>query len=480
METIKTFLFGKPRIKETSIADLKTVSKAIEDKKPVIELFRTENCPTLEQLIVGTSKASLVFKEDGLRDKHLEELGRPLRSSESSAKAIKKDKLMAKKIGMIGQSSAEATIHDIDEKKSKFITDRGIKKELVIKVTLDAIETQNDRDSFYTESLASFLVAKDDVINFTSVQGSFICNGRGYMIMEKFDGNLEDFKKIMKRDASEKDWENMYLQILASLHYLQTKYKMVHHDLHGGNIMIQKTKADGHFKYNIDGKEYKIKNRGFIVKIIDFGYATYIFRRKRYFRHDATIPEGPKWGNYGTSFDKAYDVLHSSLIISTLKLKLNGKSKGSIFKKITSNILKSGNYNPKLGRIVKSKEWTYTSKGRPYGKLPQNVTPNFMIKKLYTPEGSWKSNKPWVSTEKEKLVLTPKFGKTPEPISPPQTQLLPTQLTPAPKEKRKRARKSDCGGLTIVKLKKLATKEKLKGRSKMNKEELCLKLGLEF
>lgn len=48
------------------------------------------------------------------------------------------------------------------------------------------------------------------------------------------------------------------------------------------------------------------------------------------------------------------------------------------------------------------------------------------------------------------------------------------------KKKKKIAKKSDCNGLSVAQLKKMASDKKIKGRSKMNKEKLCIALGLKF
>ena len=448
----------KDSMKHASIADLQTVTRAIGDGKPVIELFKTENCPTLDQLIVGKMKASKVFPVNGLRDDIIYES----EDYYDSGMVLEYTQLK-KDIGMIGKASSEATIHDIDEKKSKFVTDRGIKKQLVVKVSLFPVNVKDESDPFYIESLASFLLAQDDVINFTSMHGSFVCGGLGYMIMEKFDGTLSEAKKIIGRDMSEDDdVRNMYFQVLASLHYMQVKYKMVHHDLHGDNVMLQKVKKGGYFKYNINGKEYKIKNLGFVVKIIDFGFATFTFRKKRYYRSDMEKYQTIENGNYSTKFDKAYDVMYTTLM-------LDDTLESDITEKAVDIIFESGDKMTSDRKFDKNKQWTLTKNHRPYGKLPSELSPLLLIKKLYKQykTGSWSAKEQWFLTNK--------------PVKPVAPKLKPVKARKAtPKIGKKKAKKSDCGGRTVIILKNLARDKKIKGYSKLNKEELCIKLGLKF
>ena len=65
---------------------------------------------------------------------------------------------------------------------------------------------------------------------------------------------------------------SMYLQILFSLHTAYTDFGFTHYDLHGGNIMVQKTNNNQivYIPYMYKGTKYYVMTRS-IAKIIDYG-----------------------------------------------------------------------------------------------------------------------------------------------------------------------------------------------------------------
>jgi len=81
---------------------------------------------------------------------------------------------------------------------------------------------------------------------------------------------------------------SIVIQTIFAISVLQRKFGIQHNDLHLGNIMLQELiTGDGipamfglydlsqaeYLKYEIDGKEIYLKNNGFLVKIVDFGYS---------------------------------------------------------------------------------------------------------------------------------------------------------------------------------------------------------------
>ena len=72
---------------------------------------------------------------------------------------------------------------------------------------------------------------------------------------------------------SDEEWKGMVFQLVYTLAVIQRYYKMMHNDFHYGNILIDNTiKPGGYFVYQINGKEYYIKNNGIIPKIWDFEF----------------------------------------------------------------------------------------------------------------------------------------------------------------------------------------------------------------
>lgn len=91
------------------------------------------------------------------------------------------------------------------------------------------------------------------------------------LYMEYINGqNLSEwYKQVHTND----EWYSVFFQILYSLLTLDKYFGMIHGDLHAGNIIIKKIPSGGTWKYKINDKVYSIKNLGYQVCIIDFGYA---------------------------------------------------------------------------------------------------------------------------------------------------------------------------------------------------------------
>jgi hypothetical protein len=68
-------------------------------------------------------------------------------------------------------------------------------------------------------------------------------------------------------------WKSLVFQIVYTLNILQKKYKMMHNDLHYGNILVDNTiKPGGYFVYEINNKKYYIPNHGIVLKLWDFEF----------------------------------------------------------------------------------------------------------------------------------------------------------------------------------------------------------------
>jgi hypothetical protein len=116
-------------------------------------------------------------------------------------------------------------------------------------------------------------------------------------VMEKLDGNIIDiFTKFLNTKINYEDYLNIQLQILYALYILRFN-NIQHNDLHLQNILYKQIKSpflsdeqnnsikndyfiDGvstqhipFFEFYIDGIPIKIRNLGYLIKIIDFGYS---------------------------------------------------------------------------------------------------------------------------------------------------------------------------------------------------------------
>lgn len=76
------------------------------------------------------------------------------------------------------------------------------------------------------------------------------------------------------RTCTDQEAVNVFMQIIIGIIAMQKYYKMTHGDLHSNNILIQKVKPGGVWKFQINDKEFMIPNIGWMVVINDFGFAT--------------------------------------------------------------------------------------------------------------------------------------------------------------------------------------------------------------
>lgn len=105
-----------------------------------------------------------------------------------------------------------------------------------------------------------------------------------YVLVSEFieGSSMEDW--IYERcdtddEPSNEEWASIVFQILYTTFVMQDKYKLMHNDMHYGNILMDTTiKPEGYFVYKLIDKdnnttEYYIKNRGIIPKLWDFEFA---------------------------------------------------------------------------------------------------------------------------------------------------------------------------------------------------------------
>jgi len=128
-------------------------------------------------------------------------------------------------------------------------------------------------------------------------------------ILEK---SKEDFKKINKNNEEEvkifyqnrdDEWKSYLFQICFALAISQKKYEFVHNDLHSSNIMYVETN-DKFIYYRINSNYYRIPTYGKILKIIDFGRATFNFNGEVFFS-DVFKINGDAGGQYTYPFEKS-------------------------------------------------------------------------------------------------------------------------------------------------------------------------------
>lgn len=118
-------------------------------------------------------------------------------------------------------------------------------------------------------------------------------------ILERCDGTLDSLMEdevdedapADLRDTKEQRWTSWIFQVIAALATAQQHYDFVHNDLHTNNVMWCGT-GETHLYYHVQGgiggdRYYRVPTYGRIMKIIDFGRAT--------FRPSAASTENRLW-----------------------------------------------------------------------------------------------------------------------------------------------------------------------------------------
>ena len=142
-------------------------------------------------------------------------------------------------------------------------------------------------------------------------------------VIERCDGTMDDLMEDEEdpavvtadmRETKEARWTAWLFQVIAALSVAQKEYDFVHNDLHTNNVMWCGT-GETHLYYHVTGapggdRWYRVPTYGRIMKIIDFGRAT--FRPpivgaagNHVWLPDAYAPGADAWGQY--NFGPYYD-----------------------------------------------------------------------------------------------------------------------------------------------------------------------------
>ena len=102
------------------------------------------------------------------------------------------------------------------------------------------------------------------------------------IFLEKLEQTLEDLMNDGDYTISTDEWKSILFQICFGLSVAQKRFNFVHNDLHCENIMFQKTELE-YLYFEFKNNKYKIPTFGKVVKIIDFGRATFYHNNTIYF-----------------------------------------------------------------------------------------------------------------------------------------------------------------------------------------------------
>ena len=142
-----------------------------------------------------------------------------------------------------------------------------------------------------TLDLVSDLVYRRIIPNMPLVYSHYVCNFCQYeneniigknnkmcllILNELSDIDLKHWiieisKKKLKTEELENIWYNVFFQIWAAIFCIQKHYQLIHNDLHWSNILVDYIDTKGYWIYIIDNIKYYVPNKGFLLKLWDFG-----------------------------------------------------------------------------------------------------------------------------------------------------------------------------------------------------------------
>ena len=186
------------------------------------------------------------------------------------------------------------------------------------RVRLNRIETDESDHSDHSDDETDSDTSEDDLeykvyLKNFPVQMSILekCDGTMDALMED---EISDEATADMKDTKEQRWTAWMFQVIAGLATAQQSYEFIHNDLHTNNIMWCGT-GETHLYYHLTGgaggdRYYKVPTYGRIMKIIDFGRATFrppVVGGAPIWIPDAYAPGGDadKQYNFGQYFDQS-------------------------------------------------------------------------------------------------------------------------------------------------------------------------------
>lgn len=222
----------------------------------------------------------------------------------------------------------EEECHDYMRRR-RFTSPRFHTKELAFHEDVGTIRFSD----FYHETITSLMLTKlvheSLTPHITQVLSAVEHKNKGYLLMERISGTMDDLLnderwevKLCNRLLQPGEIASLFFQTLFGLLTAQRVCNLKHHDLHTGNIFLQRIQGSTvfnnhalstatHFHYHLDGVDYYIPNCGLIAKLGDFAMASYDVFGKRAQRvdMDAFNDDPGKWGYWNATYqgERGYD-----------------------------------------------------------------------------------------------------------------------------------------------------------------------------
>ena len=114
--------------------------------------------------------------------------------------------------------------------------------------------------------------------------------------IEMLSGTLDNYIDETNNNICDTEWKSILFQTCFGLAVAQKTFDFVHNDLHSSNIMFKETTIP-YIYFNFKGTYFKIPTFNKIVKLIDFGRATFTYKNKLFFS-DVFKKNGEAEGQY--------------------------------------------------------------------------------------------------------------------------------------------------------------------------------------
>jgi len=177
------------------------------------------------------------------------------------------------------EEDSEASVEEIDDVEEADIELSGSAVVHRPQIRLSRLGASSPSQTSYSESTGS-----EDDIEYRAVLKNFPVQ---LTVIERCDGTMDDLMEDEiaddatedMRETKEERWTAWMFQVIAGLSVAQQTYDFVHNDLHTNNVMWCGT-GETHLYYHVSGgvggdRFYKVPTFGRIMKIIDFGRATF-------------------------------------------------------------------------------------------------------------------------------------------------------------------------------------------------------------
>lgn len=210
---------------------------------------------------------------------------------------------------------------------------------------------------------------------------------------EQLDGDLLNYcsdKEDSQETIEDNEWLSYLFQIISALHVIQKYFNMCHNDLHFSNIMYSYTN-EKYLYYSYKNKYYKVPTYNKILKIIDWGRASYNFNNYEG-KNNVYNSLGPTFGQYiynrinlknkkPIPFNPSIDF---SLFISNILEEDLFPKKGNIYnyvKKILTDKKGTSFYHNTFDFNFYIDSAIHSCKGIPYKQIEKKIFKEFSINK---------------------------------------------------------------------------------------------------